>query len=851
MTKGKFLKQLNVFVSSPSDVNAERDKVKEIASKLQKKAHAQGIHIEFLDWRENVVPVLGNPQETTLEQLKLGEADLFIMILWHRFGTETGRIDPSTGRPYRSGTEQEFQLAYKFFKASGRKRPQISVYRCTRPIPPNELDGVQYNNLIEFIKNFQVSGPYEAFLKEYGDLDKFGSMIEDLLSRFLDEESQEPLSISPPSNITPSIALPLPPVEVHDDAPTNVAWDDLDPKWLEAYLKDCRRECPSLQEKKEFLIGQGLLSEDGEHLTRAGAILLCREDKMPHNLCTWVMVYDTKGGETPLFQHRTPAYQLLTEIQDYLKVFAEEGPDGYTPYPWNALVETLVNFIIHRDHTNNDRAIIEIKDDKITFTNPGHSLIDIHSINEAVRNRESILPHLSKYRNPTLVKALSSTRINQVQGRGLTRVVEALVANESYLSNGLLGVNFYSDAARFSVTLYKKLPDSSRRDFENRIKVLSVRNQQIEEEKEKLKKALSDARTDLNRTQDEVSELRQKTSNLEEEITHSRTESDQVRTSYQSSHEENATLKTREADLTRRLGEAQQQLEQLKGEARGVQAELIEARVENENLQQQFASLEQNNRQLQSDIDALTQQNQGLEAQHAAINEKAQTDIQTLKDELQTKIENIQNLESQSLELQTQITDLQEKCQDLLKIQARLDSSEAQNDSLQKTTTELQRHLQELEEQKQTSDKASREVKNEIDEQNRFLRKVKQTNGYYIILLIFSFILLGVFGLNYILDRTTPSALNVDLQVDETYAPHCIDGGMWMAKLVIHSKGGQLPIVYYWNSLVISRTLSTEGIISFSLQQIQGRPIQGTAFAASADGQSAAEEIHIESPDCQ
>jgi len=187
MVSNRFMSVLTlwrVFVASPSDVLAEREQLKTIVEELNEEvAHLQRVHIELLDWREKVVPLMGRPQDVILRQLRLEETDLLILILWHRFGTPPGGKDPRTGRSYQSGVEKEFIMAYRLWKDTGR--PQISVYRCTRNVDPKQVDSEQLTKLQKFLTGFGAGGEHEGLVQEYKSVEDFSIRIRCDLAKLL------------------------------------------------------------------------------------------------------------------------------------------------------------------------------------------------------------------------------------------------------------------------------------------------------------------------------------------------------------------------------------------------------------------------------------------------------------------------------------------------------------------------------------------------------------------------------------------------------------------------------------------------------------------------------------------
>jgi hypothetical protein len=165
-----------VFVASPSDVLPEREQIREVVEELNEgEAYLRGVRIELLDWREKVTPLMGRPQQVVLDQCKLEETDLLVMILWHRFGTPPGGTNLQTGRPFLSGTEEEFSIAYNLWKESGR--PQISVYHCTRKIDPKRASGEQLARVQAFLDDFRSTGPHPGIVQEYEEVDEFRRRI--------------------------------------------------------------------------------------------------------------------------------------------------------------------------------------------------------------------------------------------------------------------------------------------------------------------------------------------------------------------------------------------------------------------------------------------------------------------------------------------------------------------------------------------------------------------------------------------------------------------------------------------------------------------------------------------------
>ena len=141
------LKKLRIFAASPSDVTNERAKLETVVDSLKPMADYLGLTLEVIDWRV-VVPDAGRPQQIIFDQLQPTSWDIFIGILWHRFGTPPGAKDKE-GKDYLSGTEEEFKTAYELWKQHGK--PRMVLYRCTRALP-FDVDPDQLKNVRAFFK---------------------------------------------------------------------------------------------------------------------------------------------------------------------------------------------------------------------------------------------------------------------------------------------------------------------------------------------------------------------------------------------------------------------------------------------------------------------------------------------------------------------------------------------------------------------------------------------------------------------------------------------------------------------------------------------------------------------------
>jgi hypothetical protein len=141
----KSSKTLKVFIGCPGDMAPER------AALLSLRDHLDelGCPVRFLIWK-NATPGAGDAQKIIFDNYPIETWDIFIGLLWTRFGVPSGIVDP-VSRETLTGTEAEFAGAYDAFLASGGRRPQILLYHCARDLPSN----VDIGQLIGVRKFFQ------------------------------------------------------------------------------------------------------------------------------------------------------------------------------------------------------------------------------------------------------------------------------------------------------------------------------------------------------------------------------------------------------------------------------------------------------------------------------------------------------------------------------------------------------------------------------------------------------------------------------------------------------------------------------------------------------------------------
>lgn len=166
---------IRIFVASPSDVQVERDHLSKVVIELNRTVPTllrMETHVELVRWETHTFPQAGPPQQVINNQI--GDYDIFVGILWKRFGSPTGSAD--------SGTQEEFNRAYTSWQNKGR--PQIlfyfsqALYRITTI---EELE--QLRKVLEFRKAIRE----QALVWDYREASQFSSTIRNHLIKAIDK----------------------------------------------------------------------------------------------------------------------------------------------------------------------------------------------------------------------------------------------------------------------------------------------------------------------------------------------------------------------------------------------------------------------------------------------------------------------------------------------------------------------------------------------------------------------------------------------------------------------------------------------------------------------------------------
>lgn len=163
------------FIASSGDTLSERDACDAVFAEINSTLGDElGFRIESVRWEHDASPGFGKDgQDVINKQLRPGEHDFFIGIMWCRFGTPTPRAE--------SGTEEEFNQAYDRWKTCNNQRIQIYFNTAaTRTL--NDINTQQLDKVRNFRQKVSECG---GLYVEYDNLETFKTKVRSSISKEL------------------------------------------------------------------------------------------------------------------------------------------------------------------------------------------------------------------------------------------------------------------------------------------------------------------------------------------------------------------------------------------------------------------------------------------------------------------------------------------------------------------------------------------------------------------------------------------------------------------------------------------------------------------------------------------
>jgi mRNA-degrading endonuclease RelE of RelBE toxin-antitoxin system len=161
----QLISRYQIFIASPSDLAEEREAISEVINELNTTyGSPNNLHLELLKWENNSAPGISNISVQDVINKDIPTYDIFIGFLWMKFGTPTEN--------YGSGTEAEFEIAYKKFK---NDNPIQILFYFKNAVPQSleEIDTDQLSKVREFKNKLGDKNTYYWEFTVREELEKF------------------------------------------------------------------------------------------------------------------------------------------------------------------------------------------------------------------------------------------------------------------------------------------------------------------------------------------------------------------------------------------------------------------------------------------------------------------------------------------------------------------------------------------------------------------------------------------------------------------------------------------------------------------------------------------------------
>ena len=204
----KQITEYKIFLASPGDTANERAVVEKIISEIDRTlGDHHRFRLKLLKWETDTYPDFGEDGQDVINRQIGMDYDIFIGIMWKRFGTKTNRAE--------SGTQEEFQRAHKEFEEKGF--PKIMFYFNSAPLP-QDSDMSQF----ELVKNFKATlGEQGGYYFTYNSEQQFVDLLRPHLTKMLlnmkpaktilEQEAEAPIGthkIDKPASMQQSAVVP-------------------------------------------------------------------------------------------------------------------------------------------------------------------------------------------------------------------------------------------------------------------------------------------------------------------------------------------------------------------------------------------------------------------------------------------------------------------------------------------------------------------------------------------------------------------------------------------------------------------------------------------------------------------
>jgi hypothetical protein len=298
---------LRIFVASPGDVIEERDIVSMVVEELSRTVgDILRVQLQTVRWETHAWPDIGEDAQDVINR-EIGDYDIFVGVMWKRFGTSTKRSG--------SGTSEEFQRAYQYFQ--NYQRPKIMFYFRKEDFYSDDLKEIsQFKKVIQFKKKLAKAG---TLYWEYKESLEFERRLREHLTRQIHRLTQKPKEPPPKEKRAPRVFISY---AREDLGEIEHLYNSLKAAGFEPWL-----------DVKDILPGQQWISALSERIKKSDYFLACISEK----------ALDKKGFVYKELRMALDMFDMLPESKTYIipvRLSPVQPPNELMRFQWVDLFES-------------------------------------------------------------------------------------------------------------------------------------------------------------------------------------------------------------------------------------------------------------------------------------------------------------------------------------------------------------------------------------------------------------------------------------------------------------------------------------------------------------------------------
>ncbi len=291
------LKVVRIFVSSPGDVQSERDVAERVIRSLAGE-FAGRVQVDGYFWEYEPMVVTSDFQD---QIERPSSFDIVVCILWSRLGSRlhTKHLRPN-GTPYSSGTEYEFEDAATANRECGRpdillyvNRTPPSLQARTREERAEALR--QIEALEDFLENWTRDvdeGTWKGAFTGYTDLARFEKLLDEHLRRLLLKHAPATAIADAVVPVTWKGGSPFRGLEAFDFEHSGIFFGRT--RAIEDVLKALKRRRAA--GAPPFALVAGMSGSGKSSLVRAGALPLLTRPGVVEGIGAWKQAFMRPGS---------------------------------------------------------------------------------------------------------------------------------------------------------------------------------------------------------------------------------------------------------------------------------------------------------------------------------------------------------------------------------------------------------------------------------------------------------------------------------------------------------------------------------------------------------------------------